>query len=740
MKLDKNHPKLSAYALGDLPAKEMKAMKPFIEKDPELSKIVREITEFADAMNQGFALEKPKNFSATKSERLRNIPKASRKKTVWIWSGVLAPVMVALFLLINPETKQTISRDTLWSPKDDSDSVSWEGEMADKSAKQRNSTMSISDGEISEPSGRNLSPLGVGAGKVPAKPEPSAGYTEFKSNKAGPERASPVAKNTLGLGSGKGAVNNFGAGDDSPSGGLGSAGGVTRGLRERAQAKPKKEYMLRKSPSPIAPPDAFFAEEDGNQFSYIEENDFKNVKQSPLSTFGIDVDTGSYTIARQYLNQNQRPPVDSVRIEELINYFDYNYEPPTDGRPFAVHLEAANAPWAEGHRLVRVGLKAKEIQNSERKAANLVFLLDVSGSMSASNKLPLLKESFKILLRNLNADDRVAIVVYAGASGLVLPSTKVSDEKEIYAALDRLSAGGSTNGGGGITLAYKIARENFKKDGINRVILGTDGDFNVGLTRQGDLIRLVQKEAKDNIFLTVLGFGMGNFQDATLESIANKGNGSYAYIDSQGEADKVFSKQITGTLETVAKDVKIQVEFNPEVVESYRLIGYENRTLAAEDFNNDKKDAGEIGAGHSVTAIYEVVPVGIKASNPSVDPLKYQKKESSWFDIFKGNNVKKELLTIKLRYKNPDEDKSKLFSKTLVDGGKSFSEASESFRFASSVAAYGMILRNSKYKGSAKLDHIIKSAGQSRSFDPNGYKKEFMDLLSKSKDLPGLNK
>ncbi|MDP6504890.1 MAG: VWA domain-containing protein, partial [Planctomycetota bacterium] len=455
----------------------------------------------------------------------------------------------------------------------------------------------------------------------------------------------------------------------------------------------------------------------------------------PLSTFSIDVDTAAYSIVRSFLNRGQLPPKDAVRLEEMINYFRYEYSPPADERPFSANVEVAQCPWNGEHRLVRVGLKGKEVSADERPPSNLVFLIDVSGSMSPQNKLPLLKAGMKMMVRNLTARDRVAIVVYAGSSGLVLPSTYCDSESsgQVLGSLERLKSGGSTNGGAGIQLAYDVATKNFIKGGINRVILATDGDFNVGVTNRGDLIRLIEEKAKSKVFLSVLGFGMGNYKDTNLEQLANKGNGNYAYIDDLSEAKKVLVDQIGGTLMTIAKDVKIQIEFNPFHAQAYRLIGYENRLLAKEDFNDDTKDAGEIGAGHTVTALYEVVPAGVKKEKLSnVDPLKYQKTAN-----LKDEAKTEELLTLKLRYKEPEGEKSKLQEFPIKDSRKGYAAASEDFKFAASVAAFGMLIRDSKYRGNTSYDAVLELVGEATGKDRNGYRREFLHLVKEAKRISG---
>jgi Ca-activated chloride channel family protein len=464
-------------------------------------------------------------------------------------------------------------------------------------------------------------------------------------------------------------------------------------------------------------------------FDHIVENKFLSAIKKPLSTFSADVDTASYSVVRSHLDRGSLPPKGAVRVEEMINYFQYDYLSPVDSRPFAVNIDMAQAPWAKKHKIVRIGIKGKVIPKSERPDSNLVFLLDVSGSMESPNKLPLLRKSFKMLVNNLGENDRVAIVVYAGASGLVLDST--NDKTKILDALDQLSAGGSTNGADGIELAYQVAQKNFIKHGTNRVILATDGDFNIGATSQSDLIDLIEAKAKKNVFLTVLGMGMGNFKDSTLEKLADRGNGNYGYIDNLQEARKIFVEQVGGTLVTIAKDVKFQVEFNPNKVAAYRLIGYENRQLNDEDFNDDQKDAGEIGAGHTVTAMYEIIPKGAPTPKVgSIDPLKYQKPSK-----LAKNNSSNELLTVKIRYKNPDESKSQLMGFPVKDTNGSIAEASLDFKFALAVAGFGMQLRESQYIGTYNFDDTIKLAQAGRGNDSNGYRMEFINLVKMAQAL-----
>lgn len=464
-------------------------------------------------------------------------------------------------------------------------------------------------------------------------------------------------------------------------------------------------------------------------YSAISENGFRNVRNAPLSTFSIDVDNASYSNVRRFINNGQMPPVDAVRIEEMINYFAYSYPEPTGEHPFSVYTEVATCPWNSRNLLLHVGLKGKSIDKRELPASNIVFLIDVSGSMEDPNKLPLLKSAFRMLVNELRPIDRVAIVVYAGAAGVVLESTPGNRKETIISSLDRLQAGGSTAGGAGLRLAYEIAARNFIDGGNNRIILATDGDFNVGSSSNAEMERMIEKERDRGVFITVLGFGMGNYKDDKMEIIANKGNGNYAYIDNIQEARKVLVKEFGGTLFTIAKDVKFQIEFNPANVESYRLIGYENRLLNDEDFNNDKKDAGEMGSGHTVTALYEIVPSGREGGNTGVDPLKYQSQRQV------VTATGSELVTIKMRYKEPAGSQSRLFEEVVRTGERSFDRASENFRFSASVAAFGMMLRNSEYKGDLTYKRVIEMATSARGSDSDGYRAEFIRLVSSASEM-----
>jgi Ca-activated chloride channel family protein len=477
----------------------------------------------------------------------------------------------------------------------------------------------------------------------------------------------------------------------------------------------------------------------GDQYTRIIENPFiKAEGGAAVSTFSIDVDTASYANVRQFLlEMNQLPPLDAVRIEELVNYFDYNYAGPNsdDESPFAAHVEVAGCPWTPDHRLVRIGIKGRELDRNKRPKSNLVFLVDVSGSMDEPNKLPLVVYGLQQLTRELGENDRVAIVVYASSEGLVLPSTPGSKQDVILDALGKLSAGGSTAGGAGIQLAYQIAEDNFIEGGTNRVILCTDGDFNVGVTSTAELERLCEEKAKGTrVFLSVLGFGRGNLNDTMMQAISNRGNGNHYYVDGRSEARRVLVEEMTGTLITIAKDVKIQVEFNPRKVAGYRLIGYENRMLRTEDFNDDKKDAGEIGAGHTVTALYEVVPAGKPVEVAPVDDLKYQQPAT---EIGDDAEIGGELLTLKMRYKTPEGDTSKKLEWPVTDDGKAFSAASEDCQFASAVAGFGMLLRNSQHKGNLTYAAALELAQSALGEDEHGYRSEFLDMLRKAKSLKG---
>lgn len=504
---------------------------------------------------------------------------------------------------------------------------------------------------------------------------------------------------------------------------------VAPGIRVRGQSKQKVSNEMASYPVNLYVVDMDYNTEN---YATIHENGYKEATKDPISTFSVDVDRAAYSNVRRFLNSGQMPPVDAVRIEEMINYFNYEYKGPTNNHPFAVYQEMAVCPWNKEHYLMKIGLKGREIPKDNLPPSNLVFLIDVSGSMSPANRLPLLKSAFQLLVEELRPQDKVSIVVYAGASGCVLEPTPGNQKQIILDALNRLQAGGSTAGGAGLKLAYQKAEESFIKGGNNRIILATDGDFNVGVSSNAEMERLVADKRDKGIFITVLGFGMGNYKDDRLELIANKGNGNYAYIDNLQEAQKTLVQEFGGTLFTIAKDVKFQIEFNPSKVLAYRLIGYENRLLNAEDFNNDKKDAGEIGAGHTVTALYEIIPVGAADAASwvkQVDPLKYQKSTQT------NEPVSDEWLTLKLRYKQPDGDQSTLIEIPVKGKVKTFNDATDNFRFAASVAGFGMLLRNSEYKGELSYSAVQEMARSARGKDDDGFKAEMIRLVKTAEML-----
>ncbi len=501
-----------------------------------------------------------------------------------------------------------------------------------------------------------------------------------------------------------------------------------RNLRESAMQK--TSFYPSVTPVPFGT-DWDMGNFDTENYQAIHENEFLQATKNPLSTFSIDVDAASYSNIRRFINNGQKPPKDAVRVEEMINYFDYTYPEPQKNHPFSITTELSSCPWNAKHLLLHIGLQGKDIDTKDLPHSNLVFLIDVSGSMQPADKLPLLKSAFKMLTEKLRAGDYVSIVVYAGAAGLVLPPTPGNDKETIIRALDRLTAGGSTAGGAGLKLAYKTASEHFIEGGNNRIILATDGDFNIGTSSNAEMERLIEEEREKGIFMTVLGFGTGNYKDDKMEIIADKGNGNYAYIDNLQEARKVLINEFGGTLFTIAKDVKIQVEFNPQNVEGYRLIGYENRKLKNEDFNNDKKDAGELGAGHTVTALYEIIPAGVKSEFiQPVDDLKYQVTVPVHA---RGNSG--ELVTLKLRYKDPDGTKSNLISTVVKNKPVPAEKTSANFRWSAAVAEFGMLLRESPFKGNTSTKSIMMLAENAKGTDPFGYRSEFIKLVASSRYL-----
>lgn len=500
--------------------------------------------------------------------------------------------------------------------------------------------------------------------------------------------------------------------------------GAVSGVSTRRTRKVKNEYAAAPAIYGYSAPGQISNSDES--YKEINENIFKRVSLDPLSTFSIDVDKAAYSNIRRMINNGEKVPVDAVKIEEMVNYFEYDYPQPHNEHPFSINTEVTITPWNTDTKLVKIGLQGKKYDNERLPASNLTFLIDVSGSMGSANKLPLLKSAFKLLVNQLRNKDKVAIVVYAGAAGLVLKPTSGDSKQAIIEALDNLEAGGSTAGGAGIELAYKIAMENFIDGGNNRVIMATDGDFNVGASSDKAMEGLIEEKRKSGVFLSVLGFGMGNYKDSKLEALADKGNGNHAYIDSMQEANKIFGQEFGGTLFTIAKDVKIQVEFNPAKVQAYRLIGYENRLLNDEDFKDDTKDAGELGSGHTVTALYEIIPVGVKSKFlKKIDDLKYTESKTV-------NNYSDELFTVKFRYKKPDGNKS--IEMVHIQNDET-SEMSPDFSFASSVALFGMQLKKSDFSNKSSVDKVIELSENGRGDDKQGYRAEFIRLVKSSNSL-----
>jgi len=667
-------PKLTAFALDELEEPEKSTTARAVAESPEAQRFVDDTRNLADALKNEFA-------SQLKTEKATPANLIDIRGDPWFWS-IARPLAIAAVLAL----LAVISGVTVFSLK--------------------RGTVQVAQSD---------------ALRLPAvQPKPEVeGELQLPIDFASPPATTPSLKLPL------------------------AAGVPAKAVTGAATKSSSLNYALNKTPAqPLSRQEAFrdirepAGEFNTAAYDHIGENPFLDVKSNPLSTFSIDVDTASYSNVRRFINEGSLPPKDAVRVEEMINYFTYDYAQPTDGRPFAVHLDVSSCPWETSHRLVRIGLKGKEIATDKRGPSNLVFLLDVSGSMMPPERLPLVKQAMRLLVEKLTENDRVAIVIYAGASGLALPSTTGDHKEQILEALENLQAGGSTNGAEGIQLAYKTATDNFIKGGVNRVILATDGDFNVGVTSQGDLIRLIEEKAKSGVFLSVLGVGTDNLKDSTMQKLADKGNGNYAYLDSLDEARKVLVQQMNGTLVTIAKDVKIQVEFNPARVASYRLIGYEKRMLRKEDFNNDKVDAGEIGSGHTVTALYEVVPVGAAsnpaASVPPVDPLKYSANESSTSPRSTSSN---EMLTVKLRYKKPDENTSELIERAVTDTNGTFENAPVDLKFAAAVAEFGMILRDSEHKGNGTIGAVLEWAQEGKGSDSNGYRAGFIELVRKAQAL-----
>lgn len=695
--------KLTAYALGELHGSEKEAFEKELSENPELQMEVDAIREFTGELEAEFKSEESLSLEGNQRDKILQASREKKFKLLPILITAAAACLVVGYMAL-PEVSSSVAKaekTRVANPNSTPMAV------ADKIVDRKSDEDMVSDQSITQFESISLEEI------KEIKIEDSKQDFFIASSEENEKRKAYEAKDKA----------------------YEQAKSRLASSRGRAREMKKSEDRLRLV-VPVSPAPIMIAPVEGSTERYGQyvENKFGLVSQSPLTTFSIDVDTASYTNLRRKLMNGYFPHKDAVRIEEMINYFDYDYPQPESGRPFSVNTEVAASPWSEGNKLVRIGLQGKEVKVDKRPSSNLVFLIDVSGSMSSSDKLPLLKEGFQKMVSQLNEKDRVGIVVYAGNAGVVLEPT-ICDKRGrdlVIGALGRLNSGGSTNGAGGINEAYKLVQKNFIPGGTNRVILATDGDFNVGVSHDQGLVGLVKEKAKEKSYLTVLGFGQGNLNDRMMEEISNKGNGNYYYIDSAKEGTKVLCEKISSTLVTIAKDVKIQVEFNPALVHSYRLIGYDNRKLKNEDFNDDKKDAGEIGAGHNVTAIYEIVPVGSANARPKVDDLKYQKSTEKEEAVKPVGEFNDELLTVKLRYKSPEGGLSTLMKHPVKNKNAKFSDASKDFIFASSVAAFGMLLKNSEYCGDATFSDVEKWITENNSTKSDAGRKELLELVRQS--------
>jgi Ca-activated chloride channel family protein len=709
MKVNLDDPNLTAFALGELSPDDHAKMAQAVAASPEAQTYVAETQQFARLLRAEY--EADRQQPAPRSPIVARMEEERRASSRYQWGSLAAAL--AIFAVIAAVAITTIQRES--------------------------GTLSKRLADNPRPSNAANLPAGpkesASETTLEAEPGPSADIYIAQQPAEPQATTAPSAPTEL-----REEKQKQSAGRDL------AAAGKTRGLTLSPPA-PAPPMTMKRAYNYMAgggettenePPSRYRQDFNTATYDRVEENPFLPAASNPLSTFSIDVDTASYSNIRRFINSGSLPPKDAVRVEEMINYFTYDYREPEGDQPFSIDLDATACPWDTSHRLLRIGLKGRAVANENRPASNLVFLLDVSGSMMPSERLPLVKQAMRLLVDKLTEKDRVAIVIYAGGSGLALKSTSGSEKEKILRALEELQAGGSTNGAEGIELAYKVAADNFIKGGVNRVILATDGDFNIGVTNQGDLIRLIEAKAKTGVFLSVLGVGTDNLKDSTMQKLADKGNGNYAYLDSVDEARKVLVQQINGTLMTIAKDVKIQVEFNPARVASYRLIGYEKRLLRKEDFNNDKIDAGEIGAGHTVTALYEVVPAGSEAdpasSVPPVDPLKYQSPNPS-VRAKTDAKASPEIVTVKLRHKKPDGETSELTERSFTDNGSKFENAAPDLKFAAAVAEFGMLLRDSQYKGKGTFGAVIEWAQEGKGRDTAGYRAGFIEMARKAQAL-----
>ena len=759
-------PNVTAYILGELSKDEADAFEQRLRNDPQLAEVVAEARNVTDQLQVMYTREPSQTLEISRREKITGIssptPATAQNTKAWQTTLIAMATAAALLLLVGipslmKQTTKLGSVESAVAPDRNEGAMMGESPIAETESNEF-SAMLEEDTDFSE----EIADSAELESQFDAPGDTLGGSAimgESKSKMAAPGVAAdnnPLAADREATEAGYGTSARQQALEKSLAVGPTAGSGLKPAAMAPAPAGPasKRSSNAKMNRKMLAEGDEIGVLADGGQadpfgfaddasdddqlasrdkFANISENEYKRVIDAPLSTFSVDVDTASYSKVREYLlRQNRLPPIDAVRVEEMVNYFDYEYLPPKDDAdsPFAAETDIFSCPWNDAHRLARIALKGKTMKPEERPLSNIVFLLDTSGSMNSANKLPLVKKGMEMLLTQLGENDRVAIVVYAGSAGLVLDSTPATRKRKIENALNSLAAGGSTNGGQGIELAYQVARDNFIAGGVNRVILCTDGDFNVGTTNTGSLVRMVEKEAAGNIFLTVLGFGMGNHNDNMLEQISGRGNGNYAFIDTDKEAQKVLVDQVNGTLVTIAKDVKLQIEFNPRKVAAYRLIGYENRVLAKEDFNDDKKDAGEIGAGHAVTALYELIPAGTEdeSAPPKVDSLKYQSPAG----LTDAAN-RDESLTLKLRYKEPEGQTSKLVEYPVIDNEARFQDADHDARFAAAVANFGMQLRKSKFAGDWDLQDVIEVAQDAKGEDMSGLRAEFVEMVETAK-------
>lgn len=746
MKINSDDPRLTAYALGELDPSEIDAFEELLEECPEAKTESDSIREAAMLLKRDFE-ESPRMVLSEKqkselvSNRVDKIvdpgPSAFSGMSKWLGMTAAAACFLGMSvigvrqMLFNEPTNEKLAHSFKKVPKDAPQELVYDAEVSNEVKR-----LGKRDYRVVAPSSI-LRASKAKEGFLSARTAEIADSASLVADEAGEreELAAGLKEQNDAFANIAAAETRFAAPGPHPFAENGKANRRLLRENQRGRALDKDKIFELEERENKTPLDL-----GGEEYGIFYDTPFFPVLERPLSTFAVDVDTASYANVRRFIGRRgQLPPADAVRVEELINYFDYDYPQSDNERPFSVHLESASCPWQPGHRLVKIALKAKELHSGQRPSSNLVFLVDCSGSMESGDKLPLLKRSLVSLVKNLTEDDRIGIVTYAGGAGVALDSTHGDQKEKIIEVIDGLQSGGGTNGEGGIRIAYDLAAKNYVKGGTNRVILATDGDFNVGISDKSQLVDLVKGRAeKEKVFLTALGFGEGNIKDARLEQIANNGNGEYYYIDSVKEGQRVLVDKMSSTLVTVAKDVKVQVDFNPGKVKKYRLIGYANRRMSAREFRDDKKDAGEIGAGHSVTALYQIVPTDSADADDSVGlESKYRRPVAAGAkrsDIIESD----ELLTVALRYKGPEagtEDKATEFSVPLTDAGNGWDESSEDFRFAASVAGFGMLLRRSEFRGDANYELLLELAEEGIGKDENGLRREFVELVRKAKGI-----